>query len=161
MRLFSPFHVGKQVIQSFILTNRDYFNVLFINILQYKKKLLQKWWRIKTKLFACRGDNMYEYCQASVQRTTRSKVSIPVETQMQNHHTKFKKEIVPRKQYRIWKFPYLKKTIRKFLITYSMKFIQKNHFQRSKTNYRQFAWIKVCLEIPLSEDSYRLVDTGL
>ena len=60
---------------------------------------------------------MYEYCQASVQRTTRSKVSIPVETQMQNHHTKFKKEIVPRKQYRIWKFPYLKKTIRKFLIT--------------------------------------------
>ena len=42
-----------------------------------------------------------------------------------------------------------------------MKFIQKNHFQRSKTNYRQFAWIKVCLEIPLSEDSFRLVDTGL
>ena len=39
---------------------------------------------------------MYEYCQASVQRTTRSKVSIPVETQMQNHHTKFKKEIVPK-----------------------------------------------------------------
>ena len=34
-----------------------------------------------------------------------------------------------------------------------MIFIQKNHFQLSKTNHRQFAWIKVCLEIPLLEDS--------
>ena len=42
-----------------------------------------------------------------------------------------------------------------------MKFIQKNHFQRSKTNHRQFAKIKVCLEILLSEDSYRPVETGL
>ena len=70
------------------------------------------------------------------------------------------------------KVPYLKKTVRKFLIIYPMIFIQKNHFQLSKTNHRQFAWIKVCLEIPLledsdsleiplSEDSDRPVDTGL
>ena len=40
------------------------------------------------------------------------------------------------------KVPYLKKAVRKFLITYPMIFIQKNHAQRSKTNHRQFAWIK-------------------
>ena len=34
------------------------------------------------------------------------------------------------------KVPYLKKTVQKFLITSSMIFIQKNDFQRSKTNYR-------------------------
>ena len=53
-----------------------------------------------------------------------------------------------------------------------MTFIQKNQFQLLKTNHKQFAWIKVCLEIPLSEDSDSLeiplsedsdrpVDTGL
>ena len=53
-----------------------------------------------------------------------------------------------------------------------MIFIHKNDFQLSKTNHRQFAWIKVCLEIPLSEhsdsleiplneDSDRPVDTVL
>ena len=45
---------------------------------------------------------MYEYCTASVPRTTTlSKFSVSVETKVQNHHTKFKKKIVPRKQYRI------------------------------------------------------------
>ena len=57
--------------------------------------------------------------------------------------------------------PCLKKTVRKFLITYPMMFIQKNHVQLSKTNHRQFAWIKVCFEVPLSEDSSRSVDIGL
>ena len=53
-----------------------------------------------------------------------------------------------------------------------MTVIQKNHFQLLKTNHKQFAWIKVCLEITLSEDSGSLeiplsegadrpVDTGL
>ena len=42
-----------------------------------------------------------------------------------------------------------------------MTFIQKNQFQLLKTNHKQFAWIKVCLEIPLSEDSDKPVDTGL
>ena len=41
MKRFSSFRVGKQLVESLVLTNLDYFNVLFINTLQYKKKMLQ------------------------------------------------------------------------------------------------------------------------
>ena len=34
-------------------------------------------------------------------------------------------------------------------------------FLTFKDKYRQFAWIKLCLEVALSEDSYRPLDTGL
>ena len=46
---------------------------------------------------------MYQYCEATVQRTTPSTFSVSAKTKVQNHHTKFKKKIVPRKQYRIRK----------------------------------------------------------
>ena len=41
MKRFSSFRVGKQLVESLVLTSLDYFNVLFINTLQYKKKMLQ------------------------------------------------------------------------------------------------------------------------
>ena len=41
MKRFSSFRVRKQLVESLVLTNLDYFNVLFINTLQYKKKMLQ------------------------------------------------------------------------------------------------------------------------
>ena len=41
MKRFSSFRVGKQLVELLVLTNLDYFNVLFINTLQYKKKMLQ------------------------------------------------------------------------------------------------------------------------
>ena len=41
MKRFSSFRVGKQLVESLVLTNLDYFNVLFISTLQYKKKMLQ------------------------------------------------------------------------------------------------------------------------
>ena len=41
MKRFSSFRVGKRLVESLVLTNLDYFNVLFINTLQYKKKMLQ------------------------------------------------------------------------------------------------------------------------
>ena len=54
-------------------------------------------------MFACRGKNMFEYDEASVQTTTRSKLPVSVEPKVQNHHKRFKKKIVQRKQCRIWK----------------------------------------------------------
>ena len=44
---------------------------------------------------------MYEYGEASVQTTTRSKLPVSVETKVQNHHKRFKKKVVQRKQCRI------------------------------------------------------------
>ena len=33
---FLPFHVGKHLVESLVSTKSDYFNILFINILQHK-----------------------------------------------------------------------------------------------------------------------------
>ena len=51
-------------------------------------------------MFACRGKNMFEYDEVSVQTTTRSKLA---KTKVQNHHKRFKKKIVQRKHCKIWK----------------------------------------------------------
>ena len=123
--------------------------------------MLQNWWRIKNNCLPV---------EERICLNTMKLVYKRLHDQNFPYQLKLRCKIIirdsRRKQFKENNAEYEKSTIfekdcPKILIIYPMTFIQKSHFQLSKTNHRQFAWIKVCLEIPSKEGSDRPVDTVL
>ena len=135
MKRFSSFRVGKQLVESLVLTNLDYFNVIFINTLQYKKK-------------CCKIDDVLKLnCFPVKERICMNTVQLVYQgLHYQNfpYQLKLRCKIITRnsrrKQFQENNTEYEKSTIFKKdcpkVFNNLMIFIQKNNFQRSKTNYR-------------------------